>query len=125
MVPVCDKQYHIYNRFRHFWAEIRKLWNYPLTLRGGYYNYTLRHVANLFNKVILCIQGHAVMSVQVYANSFIGKRIMNIEKWEVRRNVHYPYSITINVNYYKQKYNLFINDLQTIFLLSHKHENFS
>ena len=27
MVPVCD---HIYNRFRHFWAEIKKLWNYPL-----------------------------------------------------------------------------------------------
>jgi len=30
MVPVCDKRYHIYNRFRLFWAEIRKLWNYPL-----------------------------------------------------------------------------------------------
>jgi len=29
-VPVCDKRYHIYNRFRHFWAEIKKLWNYPL-----------------------------------------------------------------------------------------------
>jgi len=32
MVPVCDKRYHIYNRFRHFWAEIKKLWNYPLSL---------------------------------------------------------------------------------------------
>jgi len=32
MVPVCDKRYHIYNRFRHFWAEIKKLWNYPFTL---------------------------------------------------------------------------------------------
>ena len=32
MVPVCDKRYHIYNRFRHFWAEIKKLWNYPLRL---------------------------------------------------------------------------------------------
>jgi len=31
MVPVCDKRYHIYNRFRHFWAEIKKLWNYPLS----------------------------------------------------------------------------------------------
>ena len=31
MVPVYDKRYHIYNRFRHFWAEIKKLWNYPLT----------------------------------------------------------------------------------------------
>ena len=30
MVPVCDKRYHIYNKFRHFWAEIKKLWNYPL-----------------------------------------------------------------------------------------------
>ena len=30
MVPVCDKRYHIYNRFYHFWAEIEKLWNYPL-----------------------------------------------------------------------------------------------
>ena len=30
MVPVCDKRYHIYNRFHHFWAEIKKLWNYPL-----------------------------------------------------------------------------------------------
>jgi len=29
MVPVCDKRYHIYNRIRHFWAEIKKLWNYP------------------------------------------------------------------------------------------------
>jgi len=25
MVPVCDKRYHIYNRFRHFWAEIQKI----------------------------------------------------------------------------------------------------
>jgi len=32
MVPVCDKRYHIYNRFRHFWAEIKKLWNYPLAI---------------------------------------------------------------------------------------------
>jgi len=31
MVPVCDKRYHIYNRFRHFGAEIKKLWNYPFT----------------------------------------------------------------------------------------------
>jgi len=30
MVPVCDKRYHIYNRFRHFGAEIKKMWNYPL-----------------------------------------------------------------------------------------------
>jgi len=32
MVPVCDKRYHIYNRLCHFWAKIKKLWNYPLPL---------------------------------------------------------------------------------------------
>ena len=36
MVPVCDKRYHIYKRFRHFWAEIKKLWNYPLTILSCY-----------------------------------------------------------------------------------------
>jgi len=41
------------------------------------------------NKVILCVQRHATMFVQVYANPFIGERIMNIKKWEVRRNVHF------------------------------------
>jgi len=35
MVPVCDKRYHIYNRFRHFGAEIKKLWNYPLIPSPG------------------------------------------------------------------------------------------
>jgi len=42
---------------------------YPeLTLRGRYYNHALGQVAYLFNKVILCIQEHAVMFGQVYAN---------------------------------------------------------
>ena len=36
MVPVCDKRYHIYNRFRHFWAEMKKLWNYPLVEPATY-----------------------------------------------------------------------------------------
>ena len=58
----------------------------------SYYNHALRQVANLFNKEILCVQRHATMFVQVYANTFIGERIMNIEKWEVRRNVHYTYN---------------------------------
>ena len=40
-----------------------------LTLRSGYYNHTHRQVANLFNKVILCVQRHVTMFVQ---------RIMNI-----------------------------------------------
>jgi len=42
-----------------------------LTLRGGYYNHALGQVANLVNKVILCIQGHAVMFVLVYAYPFM------------------------------------------------------
>jgi len=37
-----------------------------LTLRGIYYNQALGQEANLFIKVILCIQGHAAMFVQVY-----------------------------------------------------------
>jgi len=37
MVPVYDKRYHIYNRFRHFWAEIKKLWNYPYALQDNHY----------------------------------------------------------------------------------------
>ena len=60
-----------------------------LALGRGYYNHALRNVAYVCNKVILGIQEHAVMFVQVYANPFIGKRIMNIQKWVVRRNVHF------------------------------------
>ena len=52
------------------------------------YNHTLRQVANMFNKVIHCDQRHAVMFVLVLANPFIGKKFMNIQKWEVRRNVN-------------------------------------
>jgi len=37
-----------------------------------FYNHALGKVANLFRKVILCIQWHAVMFVQVYDNPFIG-----------------------------------------------------
>jgi len=48
------------------------------TLRYSYYNHALGQVAYLFNKVILCVQRHATMFVQVYANPFIGERIMNI-----------------------------------------------
>jgi len=46
-------------------------------------------VANLFHKVIVCDQQDATMFVQVYVNPFIGERIINIKKLEVRRNVHY------------------------------------
>jgi len=59
-----------------------------LASRGGYYSYAIRQVAYLFNKVILCIQKHAVMFVQVYSNPYIDEQIMNIQKWEVRRNIH-------------------------------------
>ena len=51
---------------------------YILTLRGGYYNHALRQESNLFNKVIIYVQRHATMFVQVYANHFKGERIMNI-----------------------------------------------
>jgi len=49
-----------------------------LALRRDYYNHVLRQAAYLFNKVIFCFHEHAAMFVQVYANLFIGKRIMNI-----------------------------------------------
>ena len=48
-----------------------------LTFHRGYYNHALRQVVYFFNKVIICIQEHSVMVVQVYAYSFIGKRFMN------------------------------------------------
>jgi len=41
------------------------------------YNHALRYVANLFNKVTLCVESHATMCVKVYANPFI-EQIMNI-----------------------------------------------
>jgi len=53
------------------------------------YDHALKQVANLFNKVVVWFQRHALMFVKEYANPFIGKRIMTIWKWEVRRNVHY------------------------------------
>jgi len=67
----------------HYGCKLRYAMNLiqmylSMTLRGGYYNHDLRQVANLFNKVILCIQEHAVMFVQVYAYPFIGKRNMNV-----------------------------------------------
>jgi len=45
MVPVCDKRYHIYNRFRHFGAEIKKLWNYP------YFNKAVSNIRITPNRV--------------------------------------------------------------------------
>jgi len=55
MVPVCDKRYHIYNIFRHFGAEIKNLWNYPLACikkKGGQIS-----TANTFPKTILAVNG--------------------------------------------------------------------
>jgi len=34
----------------------------------------------------------------IYANPFIGDRIMNIEKWEVRRNVHSVSLMSVTLN---------------------------
>jgi len=39
---------------------------------------TLRQVANLINKVILCVHGHVIMFVQECANLFNGKQFMDI-----------------------------------------------
>ena len=53
MVPVCDKRYHIYNRFRHFWAEIMKLWNYPLQRfidKTAFFYYPDLHVLFFYTK---------------------------------------------------------------------------
>ena len=50
--------------------------NGALTLRGGYYNHAIRQVAYLSNKVTLSIQERALSLSQVYANPFIGKRVM-------------------------------------------------
>ena len=49
MVPVCDKRYHIYNKFRHFWVEIKKLWNYPLehTFAATVKNHEFKSINNL------------------------------------------------------------------------------
>jgi len=53
MVPVCDKRYHIYNRFRHFWAEIKKLWNYPLEIVIK--KYVLRSPGWIFQSVLYLV----------------------------------------------------------------------
>ena len=55
------------------WSHWRTMVNKPrdsvccfeLTLLWDYYNHALRQVDNLFNKVILCVQRHATMFVQV------------------------------------------------------------
>ena len=52
--------------------------NVLLTKFWGNYNHALRQVAYLFNKVIICVQQHETMFVKVYANCFIGERILNI-----------------------------------------------
>jgi len=39
--------------------------NAQLTLRLGYYNHSIRQVAILFNKLILCVQGPVLMFVQI------------------------------------------------------------
>jgi len=52
MVPVCDKRYHIYNRFRHFWAEIRKLWNYPFRVKPGKLVWRVLRPGALFKRLV-------------------------------------------------------------------------
>jgi len=55
MVPVCDKRYHIYIRFCHFWAEIKKLWNYPLTQNLPFVNKTIIIIIIFFIIIIIVV----------------------------------------------------------------------
>ena len=43
MVPVCDKRFHLYNRFRNFWAEIKRLWNYLFFVANNVLTQPCRH----------------------------------------------------------------------------------
>jgi len=47
------------------------------------------------------------MFIQEYANPFICERIMNIKKWEVRRNVQYKRAIHC-VKMYRGLQNIYI-----------------
>jgi len=60
----------LYDSFKLYFNMMHKYWIHSLiepddklTVRGSYYNHALGQVANLFIKVILCIQGHAGMFV--------------------------------------------------------------
>jgi len=62
MVPVCDKRYHIYNRFRHFGADIKKLWNYPLV------NLISSVTSESYNEYALCRLQDIIQYCIFYAN---------------------------------------------------------
>jgi len=60
MVPVCDKRYHIYNRFRNFWAEIKKLWNYPwnvftFVVKNIVYRYSNNKTSLVMHTFFVCV----------------------------------------------------------------------
>jgi len=64
---------------------------------GAYWiwHYAEASITTLSDKWLICltklsffVQRHAIRFVQVYANPFIGERIMNINKWKIWSNVH-------------------------------------
>jgi len=70
MVPVCDKRYHIYNRFRHFWAEIKKLWNYPLSVDC---QFKIRYI-------VIYYSGHIVINKNIIENEGIVSDVINVKQ---------------------------------------------
>jgi len=88
------------------------------TLCWRYYNHALRQVANLFNKVILCVQIHTTMFVQVYANPSLVNRL-----WIFRNMRSGVMSIfthplpNVSINYHQQTSNLsFVFEMRGICL---------
>jgi len=79
MVPVCDKRYHIYNRFRHFWAEIKKLWNYPTS------SFEQQYKNNIPNKQ----QPHTIKHTAVHATAvyffliYFNNRVIKVGKCSI------------------------------------------
>jgi len=67
MVPVCDKCYNIYNRVRHFWAEIKKLWNYPFPAPARIFIFD-------FLVLLLCfyffVQKHSICHIIIHFENF-------------------------------------------------------
>jgi len=67
MVPVCDKRYHIYNRFRQFGAEIKKLWNYPMPMFKLCKKYSMYNLSRTRYSDCMCFYGDILLNIIVSA----------------------------------------------------------
>jgi len=67
MVPLCDKRYHIYNRFRHFWPEIKKLWNYPFK------DYVITF-ARKFEQIVFWFYGISLFNWDLFKQQCFGSK---------------------------------------------------